>query len=467
MHQRSKLRQLLMLAMIIGPLFPATASGQSKSAAPLPAQKNSPVGPPAPQSKHHPTLLLAFGNSPNWSVRIGLKGPERFDRAGYPPIPLEPAEVINEAAVDSWTYHAKDTQTGAAVAVHLTREACTDALNDTLTITPALGGRYSFRAAIDHAQIGSLKGCARIATDLFPKINNQPDRQDEDTKKKPPVPVSSVTKFQSPVAVAYFDSARQLIFKNGKVARTVSNHPSSGMSVSHDGKRLLFAGEDAPGPIRTLFDYDFQTSARHELLRANVRTPFWSPDDKRIAFLKSDSGGWALWIMPANNPQAASKVFTVQGLGLYGWPDEHTFLASNNESLLWVSDEGKISLELPIREVLGPTYRLARPGSFRLSPTNPDLLLASFWYLPPPGEAPLDKHEGNSPTVLLYEIKSKRRVALTTRGTWAEQAEWSRDGLQIFYSSEEPGKNPITYRIFWDGIGLQKYILGSDLVVGQ
>src|SRR5215469_18910278 len=76
LHQRSKLRQLLMLAMIIGSLFPAIASGQSKSAAPLPAQKNSPVGPPAPQSKHHPTLLLAFGNSPNWSVRIGLKGPE-------------------------------------------------------------------------------------------------------------------------------------------------------------------------------------------------------------------------------------------------------------------------------------------------------------------------------------------------------------------------------------------------------
>src|SRR5262249_3805197 len=130
---------------------------QGKQATPASAQKNPPVGPPAPQSKHHPTLLLAFGNNPNWSVRIGLKGPERFDRAGYPPIPLEPAEVTNEAAVDSWIYHAKDTQTGAAVAVHLTREVCTDALNDTLTTTPSLRGRYSFRAAVDHGQIGSLK----------------------------------------------------------------------------------------------------------------------------------------------------------------------------------------------------------------------------------------------------------------------------------------------------------------------
>jgi len=28
---------------------------------------------------------------------------------------------------------------------------------------------------VDHAQIGSVTGCARIAAELFPKINNQPD----------------------------------------------------------------------------------------------------------------------------------------------------------------------------------------------------------------------------------------------------------------------------------------------------
>src|SRR2546430_9251178 len=85
-----------------------------------------------------------------------------------------------DAAPESWTYHAKDSATGAPAAVHLSREACTDAANDTLSATPPLGGKYSFKVSIDHAQLGSLKGCARIATELFPKINNQPDQNDDE-----------------------------------------------------------------------------------------------------------------------------------------------------------------------------------------------------------------------------------------------------------------------------------------------
>src|SRR6266852_1225761 len=89
--------------------LPALSFGQT----PPPAKK-LPAGPPAPQSTHYPILILAFGNNPNWSLRIGQKGPERLDRPGYPPIPLEPAEVTHEGAADSWTYHAKDSGTGAA-----------------------------------------------------------------------------------------------------------------------------------------------------------------------------------------------------------------------------------------------------------------------------------------------------------------------------------------------------------------
>jgi uncharacterized membrane protein len=447
-------------------LLVPTVQGQTKPAPPVPASQNHPVGPPAPQSKHYPILLLAFGNEPNWNLRIGLKGPERFDRASYPPIPLEPAEVTYETAADTWTYHAKDSATGATVAVHLSREACTDAANDTLTTTPPLGGKYSFKVSVEHSQIGALKGCARVATELFPKINNQPDQED-DTKKKPPVPVSSVTKFQSPIAVAYFDAARQLIFKSGKVARTVSNRLSSGLSVSHDGKKLLFTGDDAPGPIRTLYEYDFDTSNKRELVRANVIAPLWSPDSKRIAFLKRDNSTWSLWIAPYDNPQAGTTVLPMEGMELYDWPEDHTILAGSNDSLLWVSDTGSIQQRLLFQEIFGSGYHLARIGSFRLNPANPDLLLASFWYIPPSGESPLDKHEGNSPALLLYEIKSKRRVVLTTPGTWAESAVWSRDGLQIFFTGMDSSKRLATYRIFWDGIGLQKYVSGTELVVGQ
>jgi len=225
MTVRSKRILLAAPLLLVG--LPALSFGQTP-----PPPKKLPAGPPAPQSTHYPIFILAFGNNPNWSLRIGQKGPERLDRPGYPPIPLEPAEVTHEAA-DSWIYHAKDSATGAAVAIHLTREACTDATNDTLTTTPPPSGKYSFRASVDHAQIGTMTGCARIAAELFPKINNQPDQEEDDAKKKPPVPVSSVTNFKLPVAVAYLNASQQLVFKRGQVSRVVSPRPSSGLSVSH------------------------------------------------------------------------------------------------------------------------------------------------------------------------------------------------------------------------------------------
>src|SRR5690349_16459818 len=130
---RIRPRNVLLAISLLFAGLPAVTMGQN----PAPPKK-LPAGPAAPQSTHYPIFILAFGNDPNWSLRIGLKGPERMDRPGYPPIPLEAADVTHEAAAESWTYHAKDSATGAAVAIHLTREACTDAKNDTLTPTPPL-----------------------------------------------------------------------------------------------------------------------------------------------------------------------------------------------------------------------------------------------------------------------------------------------------------------------------------------
>jgi hypothetical protein len=149
---------------------PSCAQQPAKPEAQSTAQTKKPAtGPAAPQSTHYPILLLVEGNDQSWNLRIGLRGPERLDRTGYPPIPLEPAEVVREGTTDSWIYHAKDAQTGAVVSVHLTREPCAD----------STGTKFAFTASLEHAQIGSALGCARIATELFPKINNQPT-EDED-----------------------------------------------------------------------------------------------------------------------------------------------------------------------------------------------------------------------------------------------------------------------------------------------
>jgi uncharacterized membrane protein len=458
--------QLLLYTLLSAGLLP-TAHGQTKPSPPAPAQKNPPVGPPAPQSKHYPILLLAFGNQPNWNVRIGLKGPERFDREGYPPILLEPAEVTYETTADTWTYHGKDSATGAVVSVHLSREACTDAANDTLTATPPLSGKYSFRVSVDHAQIGSLKGCARVATELFPKINNQPDQEEDDAKKKPPVPVSTVSKFQSPVATAYVNASQQLVFKRGSVARVIAGKAGYGLSISHDGKKLLFTRDEGSSDIRTINQYDFDSNSVKEVLRGSVQQAFWSPDDTRFAFMKFVDGKWHLWSAPVASPESAAPIFPGDIISIHGWADPHTVLVDDLQQLSWVADTGTIQQMIPDKDILGDAFGSSSANTFRVHPLNPDLLLVSAEWLKPPAGVPTDAHMGAGFGFFLYEIRSKRRVPLSPLNMLAQNAEWSRDGFQIFFTGADTSRRYATYHMFWDGIGLQKYLSGTSLVIGQ
>jgi uncharacterized membrane protein len=454
-------KHALLVASLLFAGMPVPSFGQN-----APAAKKLPAGPAAPQSTHYPILILAFGNEPNWSLRIGQKGPERLDRPGYPPIPLEPAEVTHEAAADSWTYHAKDTATGAAVALHLTREACTDATNDTLTATPPPTGKYPFRASLEHAQIGSLKGCARIAAELFPKINNQPDQvEDDDAKKKPPVPVSSVTNFKSPVAIAYLNASQQLIFKRGSVARVIPGKSGYGLSISHDGKKLLFTRDEGASAVRTINQYDFDSNSIKEILRGSVQQAFWSPDDMRFAFMKFVDGKWNLWSAPIAFPESAASVFPGD-VSLHGWVDAHTVLV-DDQQLSWVTDTGTIQQAIPEKDILGDAFAPSSANTFRVHPLNPDLLLVSAEWVKPPAGVPTDAHMGSGFGFFLYEIRSKRRVLLSPLSMFAQNAEWSRDGFQIFFTGADSSRRYATYRMFWDGIGLQKYLSGTSLAVGQ
>lgn len=430
---------------------------------PAPAAKKPPVGPPAPQSTHYPILLLVFGNDPNWSLRIGQKGPERLDRPGYPPIPLEPAEVTHETAANSWTYHAKDSATGAAVAVHLSREACTDAANDTLTTTPPPSGKYSFRASVEHAQIGTLKGCARIAAELFPRINNQPDDEEDDTTKKPPPP--TITNFKPPVAIAYGNPAGKVVFKRGATAHVAAAEGHQ-LAVSHDGSRLLYTREDKAGN-RAILLYEFASEKSAELLRGSVQQAFWSPDDTRFAFMKFVDGKWRLWAASVASPENAAPLYPGEISSIHGWVDAHTILVDDLQQLTWVGDDGAVRQTLSGKDIFGDSFGFSSANTFRIHPLNPDLLLVSAEIPNPPAGSPKDPHMGGSNGFCLYEVRSKRRVLMTPPNMSAQDAEWSRDGLQIFFTGTDTARHSATYRIFWDGTGLQKYLSGTGLVVGQ
>src|SRR5262245_26325768 len=118
-----------LLALTAALTLPAYSQAPAKPAAspnPQSSQQKTPPSPPAPQSKHYPILLIASGTEPFWSVRIGMKGAERLERTGYPPIPLEPGPIEQDGTAEAWLYHAKDSATQADVTVRVSREACSD-----------------------------------------------------------------------------------------------------------------------------------------------------------------------------------------------------------------------------------------------------------------------------------------------------------------------------------------------------
>src|SRR4029077_14739118 len=304
---REKIRRLywvwmVLLAIAIPVLgqTPAKPTGPAATAArgeKKPGVPQAAPAPAAPQSKHFPILLVASGLEPQWSVRIGMKGAERLERAGYPPITLEPGEISADESGTAWNYRAKDMGTGADVMVRLSREACTEGTAE---------AKYSFRAVVTHAQIGLLNGCAKIAAEQFPEFK-QKNLVDDDPEKKKVVP-PAITGFKPPVAVAFLDPAGKVTLARGETAKVVAPAGSQ-LSLSHDGKRLLFTREES-GKERTILLYDAVTGKTTEVLRGPVQSAFWSTDDSGIAFMRFVEAAWTVWTMPAGSPDKAAQLNT-------------------------------------------------------------------------------------------------------------------------------------------------------------
>jgi uncharacterized membrane protein len=443
------------LALLVGAV-PSFGQATNKPARQNPASgaaKKPAASPPAPQSKHYPILLIASGNEPFWSVRIGMKGAERLERVGYPPITLEPGEIRPDDSGTSWIYQAKDTGTGADVAVRLSREACSDGMSD---------NKYSFKAAVTHAQIGDFKGCAKIAAEQFPEFK-QKNLDDDDPEKKKVVP-PAITGFKPPVAVAFIDGTGKVVVARGEVAK-IAAAKGYQPALSHDGKRLLFTREEQ-GTERTIVLFDVATGKSTDLVRGMVQEAFWSPDDANIAFLKFTGQAWQVWTMPSGSPEKAAQLATTGVVGLHGWQDIHTVLASDASRMYFLKMESPpTSLEL--REIYGEAFPVASADTIRANPVNPDLLLVTAAVAHPASGMPTDAHTGMGSAAFIYELKSKRRVLVTPPSTFATSAEWSRDGIQIFFTIREGAKGSSVCRIFWDGSGLKRQRIGSSLVVGQ
>jgi uncharacterized membrane protein len=468
----------------------ALASSRTSAQQPAPAQpqqtqtKKPPAGPPAPQSTHFPILLLAFGasanassapvqpnpptpsaiaaspgNLPEWSIRIGQKGPEKLERPGYPPAILEPIDVAREGAADTWTYRAKDSATSAAVSLKLTREPC---------LIDASGAKYTFRVEAQHGQLGSLTGCARIAAELFPKISNQTADEDADAdeKKTPAILPVDVITFVSPTDYAYIAPSGKVVAATGKIKKIAAQEGTE-LAFSHDGKKLIYTRSDSKtGPERSLVLYDVTTGRSQDLIRGNARAAFWSPDDSRVAFLNYQDQKWKLYSFPAGSPNQAASVYSISLNSLHGWTDSHTVLASDMQNAYWIQDDGRVLQTVPLKDIYGDAFDVAGSDTYRANPLNSDLLLVSAPYVKAPSGGAVDSM-GLAAGFFLYEVKSHRRTVLSPVNEWDRHAEWSRDGVQILYTRRLSASSSVTNRILWDASNPKRFAEGSDLVVGK
>jgi uncharacterized membrane protein len=442
-----------------------TPNAPTKTASPA----NAPI--PSPVSRHYPILIVAHGNEPFWSLRLGMKGPERLDRAGYPPLVLDPDEIVPDEPGVSWVYHAKDTVTGADVAVELSRESCSDGMADI---------KYTFKVEVQHAQIGTLNGCGQSAPEKFPEFrkknqldpdDNADDKdkeksKDKDKDKDKKSVLDPITNFQLPTSVAYLDATGKVIFSRSAVRRTVAPEGSE-LAVSHDGKKLLFTRSDSKtGPERTIVLYDWDTGRLRDLATADVRSAFWSPDDSRVAFLKYDGKIWQVWTLPVSAPETAAQ-FSPQSVdALHGWISPMTIFASDLQNAYWLSED-KPPQTVALKEIYGDSFQVMSSDTLRTNPVNADLLLVSAYYQKTPAGAPTDPVGLNS-TFFLYEVLSKRRTILGPADSYQRSAEWSRDGLQIFYTRGVPGKVPLsTWSIFWDASNPHRFNSGAFFVIGR
>lgn len=437
----------------------------TKQTAPVSAASAGVVGPQ--QTKHYPILVVAHGNEPFWSLRLGMKGPERLDRAGYPPIVLEPADVARDDTGNVWTYIAKDSATGATVTVKLTRDPCSDGMSDT---------KYTFKVSVEHAQIGTLNGCGQSSPEKFPEFRkkNQLDptenidaTTEKDKDKDKFSVLEPITKFTPPAAVAYLDASGKIVISRGEIKRTAAPAGTE-LALSHDGKKLLYTREDSKTAMeRTIVLYDWDSGRSRDLVAGLVREAFWSPDDSRIAFLKNAEQKWQIWTCTANEPERAAVLYSGDLSALQGWVSADTVLATDLQNAYWIGvPGGQVQQTVPLRSIYGDKFPVMSSDTIRANPINADLLLVTAFYATKPAGAPTDSTGLNS-AFFLYEVRAKRQMILCPTDTYARSAEWSRDGLQIYFSRLGAGNSFVTNRIFWDGTMVKRFLTGSAMTIGK
>ena len=272
----------------------------------------------------------------------------------------------------------------------------------------------------------------------------------------------------SAATIAYRDAAGRVVYKpEGGAARIVAAANGGELCLRRDGKALVYTRDEPTGPNRTLVLYDAGTEKSRDLLGGLAMQPLWSGDGAWIAFLRFDSGKWQVWRMPAGDPAKAVRVSEQPMMSLVGWAkDGGSILCFDEKNLYWMGLDGKAQRTLPLANLYGNQLQWMSSDHLRLDPSNPDRLAMSAFYEETPKGAPVDDMDLNS-TIALADLKSGKRTIAMPVKIWANDGEWSPDGVWIYYTRLEGRGKYGVWRMHPDGSAMERVASGSGAVVAE
>jgi len=130
----------------------------------------------------------------------------------------------------------------------------------------------------------------------------------------------------------------------------------------------------------------------------------------------------------------------------------------------WLSDE-TLPQAVSLKDISAPLFQIMSSDTIRVSPINSDLLLVSANYLSAPAGAPLTPRVWRRVLPLRAAVEAPCQSLPPNQ--WGRAAEWSRDSLQVFFAGWIPRIAQAFIEFFGTATGLQRWLTGSDYVVGS
>jgi dipeptidyl aminopeptidase/acylaminoacyl peptidase len=211
---------------------------------------------------------------------------------------------------------------------------------------------------------------------------------------------------------------------------------ASEVQISPDGRKTLIAltvVDKEKNKYRShLWLMDLQSQELRQFTFAEVsdHSPRWSPDGKRIAFVRSKDKRTQIWVMPADGGEAYPLTQLEEG---------------SISSLVW-SPNGK-RLAFTFRPSHPDWTQEARKKREESGKSNPPRVITRLWYkLDGAGFIDTRQH------IWLCDAKTGQAKQLTHGEYDDESPTWSPDGKQIAFisnRSDDPDEKPYEMDIWW------------------